>query len=122
MTITVVITQWQVPFSQVVTGLFHTADDAEALKFINDAAHKWWQEHHGNEDTESEDGGEFKPITELGYDWGKWELWGGEAGFHAMLDEATEIRLCEEHYKREYDDKGKPRPGYMQVAYLALGR
>ena len=121
MTITVVVTTWQVPFAQAVKEVFHTDDDAEALKFINDAAHKWWHDHHGDQDI-SEDGGEFKPIKELGYDWGKWELWGGEAGFHAMLDEVTENRLHEEHYKREYDDNGKQRPGYLQNAYLAQGR
>ena len=122
MTITVVVTTWQVPFAQAVKEVFHTNDDVEALKFINSAAHKWWDENCVGEDTESkstenEDGSEFEPIKELGYEWARWELWGGEVGFHALLDEATENRLHEEHYKREYDDKGISRPGYFRNAY-----
>lgn len=128
MPVTVVVTTWQVPFAQVVKEIKTFDQDAEALAFINAEGKKWWDENDGDRWVEESnvassagksDGSDkpWEPINELGYDWGKWEIWDGEAGFHAMLDEASETRLHEEHYKREYDDKGRSRPGYLRNAY-----
>lgn len=115
--ITVVITTWQVPFDQMVKGVFEFDDVQAATSFINDASSKWWKKHHGDRSVKEGHTAEFyKPIAELGYDIPRYELWGGETAFHAMLDEASAWRLHEAHYKREYDDKGISRPGYLRVA------
>ncbi len=110
--ITIVITTWQVPFDQMVKGVFEFDDVQAATSFINDASHKWWDENHGERGNAP-----YKPITELGYDMAHYELWGGETGFHAMLDDASAWRLHNAHYKLEFDDKGIKRPGYLRVAY-----
>src|SRR5712672_1112201 len=82
--ITVVITTWQVPFDQIVKGVFQFDDVQTATPFINAASLKWWNENHGDR------GGEpYEPINILGYDIARYELWDGEIGFHAMLDEAS---------------------------------
>jgi hypothetical protein len=104
--VTVVITTTLAPYGQAVQKIEDFDRDEDALAFINAEARKWWDAYNG---------GEFSPIAELGYDKGCWELW-GERGFHALLDEASEQRLHEEHYKREYDDRGIERPGYLQMA------
>jgi hypothetical protein len=59
----------------------------------------------------------YEPVTELGYDFARYELWQGETGFHAMIDVGAAAQLHEDHYKREYDDKGETR--YLINAYLA---
>jgi hypothetical protein len=111
--ITVVITTWQVPFDQVVRAIKTFTNEAEALEFINGESKKWWDGVNGDTNQTG-----YEPIKELGYDGAHYALWGGECGFHAMLDHASYARLHEAHYKRNYDDQGCQRPGYLQVAYL----
>jgi len=110
--ITIVITTWQVPFDQIVKGVFKFDDVQTATPFINAASLKWWNENHGDRGREP-----YEPISILGYDVARYELWDGEIGFHAMLDEASAERLHNAYYKSEYDDKGLKRPGYLRVAY-----
>ncbi len=134
--ITVVISTWQVPFDQVVQSVTTYGGDraaTSALQFINDQSRLWWAQHEGdrsiaerkkddvalNGTRESWGGDGYEPIEELGYNMARYELWGGESGFHAMIDEASYARLHEEHYKREFDDKGVTRPGYLINAYVA---
>lgn len=128
--ITVVISTWQAPFDQVVQGVHQFGGDnaaQRALDFINEQSAAWWAANDGDRsvtagylDTNDHgEGGTYAPITELGYNHARYELWGGEAGFHALLDQASYARLCEEHYVREFDNKGVSRPGYLINAYLA---
>lgn len=122
--ITVILTEHKVPFDQMVTDVATFATDAEALDYINAASQKWWIENDGDrciaEVHAAELGGEeiteYTPIEELGYDTPMYMLWDGESLFHAMLDANSYWRLHEAHYKREYDDKGEKRPGYLRVA------
>lgn len=58
----------------------------------------------------------YSPIQELGFDAAHYKLWGGENGFSAILDKATNKRLHDQHYKREFTDKGIPLPGYLRIA------
>ena len=116
--ITVVITEWFVPFNQTVTAIRRCKTDKEALSFINKSARKWFNAHEGKRAVKEKAGEAFKPIKELGYDEASWELWDGEEGFHAFLDSKTEARLHHAHYKREFTDKGEELPGYLQTAYL----
>lgn len=119
MKIQVSITTWSVPFDQVVESVstFGSADDA--LKFINAASLKWWQTIEGDRSVTEMGGDAYEPVTELGYQQARYEVWGGEQGWHAMLDRASYSQLHEAHYAREYDAKGKPRPGYLRNAYAA---
>lgn len=130
MVITVVISTWQVPFDQVVKCVHTFAGTnaaKQALDLINEESAKWWAENDGDRSvaeghTDPNRAGEtegYEPITELGYNHARYELWGGEAGFHAMLDETSYAQLCEEHYVREYDAKGKTRPGYLINSYIS---
>lgn len=118
--ITVVISDWCVPFDQVVRHIRKFTTEAEAAAFINAESLKWWQANNGDrcrlEMPETEP---YLPITELGYDHARYELWGGEQGFHALLDHITYAGLYETHNKREYAAKGLPLPGYLQVAELS---
>ena len=123
--VTVIVTTWLVPFGQIVKAVKQFDNDADALTFINDEAKKWWDEFDGDRcvaenvgaQRQWEDCDKFEPIRILGYDTPYYTLWGSENGFHAMLDEESYWRLHEEHYKREYDDKGISRPGYLRNAY-----
>ena len=118
--ITVVISTWQVPFDQVVQGIHHFVDPKAALDFINEQSANWWAEQEGNRSVaEGHTDSGYEPVAELGYNHARYELWGGEAGFHAMIDNESYARLHEERYKREYDDKGLTRPGYLINAYVA---
>jgi hypothetical protein len=126
MPITVLITTWRVPFDQVVSEIktFDDNDVEGARLYINVASSLWWDENEGPrwvaecraQDVEVED---HVPIKELGYDMARYEIGDGEAGFHAMIDEGTYWRLHEAHYKREYDDQGLTRPGYLINTYVA---
>lgn len=131
MSITVIITTWQVPFDQQVREIKTFSGEkanSEALEFINQQAAQWWDDNEGDrweaearaegEKPESSDWA-YQPIKELGYDTAHYEIWGGENGFHAMLDETSYAKLHEAHYKREYDDKGLTRPGYLINAYVS---
>lgn len=109
--ITVVISTWQVPFDQVVEGIFHFSTTQAALNFINGRAEKWWVVHNPNE--------QFPPCEELGYGGTTWNSESGEAGFQAMLDKEDYAELHEAYYKREFDDKGLTRPRYLINAYIA---
>jgi hypothetical protein len=118
--ITVIITTWQVPFDQVVHGTYQFSTDAAALRFINETSAQWWNAHDGDRSVrEGHTEQPYEPIAELGYNVARYELWGGESGFHAMLDEGSYARLHEAHYAREYDAKGEERPGYLINAYVA---
>lgn len=120
--IIIVITTWQVPFEQMVQKIHSETNEQEALNFINTESKKWWDANEGDRCVENEldENGHsyspYEPIKELGYDQARYELWGGESGFHAMLDNESWWRLHEAHYKHEYDDKGLKRPGYLRVA------
>ena len=113
MTIKVTITSWRVPFDQIVHGTHEFEDEQSALKFINAMSKAWWDDNNGASDEEAED---YEPIERLAYDHARYELWGGENGFHAMLDQESYDRLLDAHYKREWDDKGMKRPGYLRAA------
>lgn len=123
MKITVVITTWSVPFPSVVRTIV-TFDGAEAEKealiFVNTTALLWFQEQDGMR-SEVDADWPYQPITELGYDPMRFQLWGGEQGFEAILDEASFKLLHDAHYKREFDNKGLARPGYLINAYVAEG-
>ena len=110
----VIITTWCVPFDQVVNAVRGFDDAASAVAFINAASAKWWHENEGDrciaEYPETEP---YQPIVELGYDIAKYELWGGEQGFHAMLDATSAQRLFEAHYASQ------PKPGYLRAAEMA---
>ncbi len=128
--ITVVISTWRVPFDQTVQSVTTFGGEnaaKQSLDFINEQSAKWWADNDGDRsvaeghkyiDNHGE-GGSYAPITELGYEMARYDLWGGESGFHAMIDEASYARLHEAHYKREFDDKGVTRPGYLINAYVA---
>ena len=113
MKITVFITTWCVPFDQVVDQVHTFKTQAKAVAFINAASKKWWRDNDGARcireypDTEA-----YEPITELGYDSARYELWQGEQLFHAMLDHASYAALNEVHYA------GKPLPGYLLTAKI----
>jgi hypothetical protein len=121
--ITVVITTWQVPFDQVVRAIKQFDDRQSAIDFINAESRKWWDENDGLGSIEAGiEAGEkdrlwetqaYEPIKELGYDHARYELWGGESGFHAMVDHETYAKCHDDHYA------GKPLPGYLMGAYLA---
>ena len=115
--IKVVITTHTVPFDQIVEGIFEFDDATKAVEFINKTSAKWWKENDGDRAVKQGNAEEYQPITELGYDSAQWELWDGEMLFHAMIDKISYWRLHNEHYKREFDDKGIERPGYLRVAY-----
>lgn len=129
MPITVVISTWCVPFDQVVREIKVFSEEyseVAILSYINAESRKWWDENDGDRfirevtnTDETRGQGPYEPITELGYNHARYELWGGEQGFHAMLDSVSYARLHEEHYKRECDDKGRTRPGYLINAYVA---
>ncbi len=130
MTITVVISTWSVPFDQVVNEIkTFTGEKAnsEALAFINASSKTWWDENGGDrwvEETKADgkspkawtgdsiDG--YEPINELGYDTAEYNIWGGEQGFHAMLDQDSYAKLHEAHYKQLGFT-----PGYLINAYAA---
>ncbi len=117
--ITVIISTWCVPFDQVVQSIttFQTADTA--LAAINAASAAWWAENDGARCmVEMPDTLPYEPVAELGYNHARYVLWGGETGFHAMLDRATYATLNEAHYEREFTDKGMALPGYLQVTKL----
>lgn len=115
--ITVVVTDWAVPFDQVVRGVHQFDNEASTVAFINAASLAWWQANNGDKcRAEYPDTEPYEPITELGYENARYELWGGEAGWHAMLDHATYAALNEAHYKRNYTDKGLDLPGYLIAA------
>lgn len=124
MLITVTITAWVVPFDQMVIdqAVFGGEDAAErALVFINNASKAWWDAAGGDrcvalpaDDVHKAQ--PYEPIKEVGYDVALYELWGGESGFHAMIDRESYAILHEAHYKREFDDQGLDRPGYLIVA------
>lgn len=113
--ITVYITTWHVPFAQTVQAVATFKTEAEAVTFINAEATKFWAENDGDRSVAEghTDEGMWSPVTELGYDNTRIELWGGESGFDAMLDAATYARLHNAHYA------GKPLPGYLINAYAA---
>ena len=119
--ITVVISDWCVPYDQVVREIKAFEDAESAVAYINAASLKWWNENDGDRYVEENkvDFPVYEPIKELGYDEAHYELWDGEQGFHAMIDNESYARLHEEHYKRECDDKGLKRPGYIRTSYLA---
>jgi len=120
MKITVTITDWCVPFDQVVRGTFEFENEADALAHINATSAAWWAANEGDRCmAEYPDTTPYEPIGELGYYNARYELWGGEQGFHAMLDHAVYAALHEAHYKREFDGKGITRPGYLIVAELS---
>ena len=123
--IIIAITTWQVPFEQTVQKIHSVTSEKEAVDFINAESKKWWNANEGDrwvEQSMLEDIQDvthcipYQPIEELGYEHARYELWGGEVGFHAMLDNESWWRLHEAHYKREFDDKGLKRPGYLRVA------
>ena len=119
MKITVVITDWCVPFDQVVRHIERFDTEAKALAYINAKSLEWWQANDGDRcRVEYPKTEPYEPITELGYNQARYELWGGEQGFHAMLDHATYARLNEAHYKREFTNKGLALPGYLQVSKI----
>lgn len=113
--ITVIISTWQVPFDQVVREIKRFRSPKSALAFINAASKKWWEENDGERGASDP----YEPVAELGYNHAHYELWGGECGFHAMIDADSYARLHEDHYRREYDEKGVTRPGYLINAYVA---
>jgi hypothetical protein len=126
MTVTVAITTYQVPFDPVLIEVQTFESDSDAVAFINDHAEKWFIEHEGARclvemaNDEHWHGEPYTPITSL-FDHVRLDLWGGESGFEAVIDKASYWRLHEAHYKSEYDDKGKARPGYLLNAYAAEG-
>lgn len=119
MKITAVITTWQVPFDQVVIAQSQFTTIKAATDFINQLSTKWWRENEGSRSLRECGGDAYVPITELGYDVARYELWGGESGFHAMIDIESAALLHEAHYVREFDVKGLERPGYLINAYVA---
>ena len=122
MKITVVFTSLHVPFAEVVTSIQQFDTEAEAVTAINEASAAWWAENEGDRcRAEMPDTDPYEPITELGYDNTYIQLWGGESHFNAMLEKATYDALHKAHYKREFDDKGKQRPGYLLNIYEAQG-
>lgn len=123
MTITVVITTWQVPFAQVVRDIKQFEIPADAMSFINDASKEWYDEHNGAKSNLEITDNDFPytPIKELGYDNAQYHLWGGECGFHAMLDVQSAAILHEAYYKKRFDDQGLTRPGYLINCYVAEG-
>ena len=119
--ITVVISTYYVPFPQVVNSINEFTAAADALAFINDESKKWWDEQ-GGERSLVECGGEpYQPLQNL-IDTVLLTMWGGEAGFHAMIDAGSYAVLHEAHYAREFDAKGLTRPGYLINAYVAGGK
>lgn len=115
MKITVTLTEWQVPFDQVVIGQQTFTDIQAATDYINEAAATWWRENEGDQAVAGGDGSDdwpYSPITELGYNTARFELY-GEQGFHAMLDAESYGALCKAHYER----KGAV-PGFMVNAML----
>lgn len=119
--ITVVITTYTVPFAKVVKSIVtFGGDDAvkTATAFINEEAAKWLNETIGgrNPSEAMMEAWSYDPITELGYDRAEYQLWEGEVGFEAILDEASQKALHDAHYKREFTDKGLPLPGYLRAA------
>lgn len=125
MSIKVVISTWCVPFDQVVHAIVEFGGEGaakRALDYINAESRKWWDENDGDRYIKEQKHTEYepyRPVEELGYGMARYELWDGEQGFHAMLDSVSYAKLHEEHYKREYDDKGCTRPGYLINAYVA---
>jgi hypothetical protein len=120
MKIKVIITDWQVPFDQVVRDIRTFDTEVAAVAFINAESLKWWQANEGDRCVAEMPNTEpYQPIVELGYQSAQYELWGGEQGFHAMLTHSTYAKLNAAHYKREFTDKGQPLPGYLQVAKLS---
>src|SRR5882672_1796116 len=96
MHIVVVFTSWRVPFAQVVDQVktFTYGDDEgwqqakqAALEMINKEAKKWWDESDGDRWVEENPtNNSFEPVTELGQQRAKYELWDGETGFDALID------------------------------------
>lgn len=119
MKITVAVTTWRAPFDQIVQGVHSFSSAVDAKAFINEESKKWWDKNDGLRSIAEVGGDQWEPIGELGYDSARYELWDGEVGFHAMIDAESYATLHEEHYKREYDDKGEVRPGYLVNAYVA---
>jgi len=122
MKITVVITTWQVPFAQVVVAQSQFTTPQAATDFVNQHAAKWWADVEGERclaEGDTDNDWPYEPVTELGYTEMRFEAWGGESGFQAMLDAESAAALLEAHYKREFDAKGLTRPGYLINAYVA---
>ena len=118
--ITVVITTWQVPYDQIIVAQSQFTTTEAAVEFINQRSAQWWKEKEGQRCIkEHPETDPYQPIEELGYDMACYRLWGGESGFHAMLDADSAAMLHEAYYKRECDDKGLPRPGYLINTYVA---
>lgn len=122
MTITVVISTWQIPFDQVVRDIRQFDSTEEATTFINACSKQWWDACEGDrcvvefpDEVEA-----YEPITELGYDHARYEIC-GEKGFQAMLDGESAAALHEAYYKKKYDDQGLARPGYLINCYVAEG-
>lgn len=120
MKIQVAITTWLVPFDQTIQEIRSFDNDKDALDFINEQARLWWDMAEGDRSVAEMGGEPFEPVKELGYDHARYEVWGGEQGFHAMLDQDTYTRLHNDHYQREFTSKGRPLPGYLQNAYQAM--
>lgn len=124
--ITVVITTWQVPFDQTVKAVMTFTGEGEALAYVNQQSAQWWADIDGArsmlECGDDDNDWPYEPITELGYDAAHYHAWGGECGFHAMLDDVSYAKLHEAHYAREFDAQGLERPGYLLNAYVAGGK
>ena len=119
--ITVVIVTYQVPLTKVVKSIASFSGDnavKNATDFINEEATKWLKETigGGNPNAAKMEDYSYDPITELGYDVAEYQLWEGECGFEAILDEVSQKALDAAHYKREFTDKGLPLPGYLRAA------
>lgn len=117
MKIMVTLVDCCVPYATVVREQQAFTSAADATAYINAASAKWWALHEGDRCLiQYPDTDQYEPVKELGYDSARLELWGGEQMFDALLDHASYASLHEAHYKREYDDKGEARPGYLQVS------
>lgn len=130
MKITMVLTSWVVPYSSVVNSIdtFEGENaEAQAVAHYNTALAKWWQQNNGDACAATgEKNGltleavEFEPIESLrALPACPVMLWGGEHGFQAFIDAESYALLDEAYYKREYDDQGLTRPGYLINSYVA---
>lgn len=125
MFITVAITTWCVPFDQTIKEIRTFGGDsaAEAARqFINAESRKWWDENEGERCLAEKlpHGGcePYEPIAELAYNHPRYELWGGEQGFHAMIDASSYAKLTNEHYAKRVAE-GHPVPGYLVNTQIA---
>lgn len=114
---TVFITTWVVPFAHVVKAVQQFESDADAVRFINQEAAKWWAENEGDRCVAegSNDGHELLAADTVLEACVTTMLWGGEVGFVPMV-------MAEEYaamHQASYAQKGQPLPGYLINAYAA---